>query len=704
MSSLERLFSKRLSEWPESDNGERARILIVDDLPGNIEVLGNILGDDYDLVIATNGPDALDLAASQPPDLILLDIMMPGMDGFEVCGRLKRTQLACDIPIIFLTASGRPVDEARALEMGAVDFITKPAKPYVVRARVNTQIMLRRQRLELHHFTSHLEELVEMRSGELKTLNRSLQQEVNERKQAEKQLIASNSQLKAIFEMAVDGIITINTSGRIESVNPGLEKIFAYAPDELIGTEAWRLMPRPSSPTDPENPFEQLLKPDTPNFLGRTIETTGVRKDGSAVPLELSVSEVPLANKKLFMGTVRDISARKAAEQALRASEEKLRNLFENTPDHLMVLDRTGKIVFLNRTAPAPFANIQPGDSFLTLFPKALHNRYRTQLEQVFEKGDVEGFISTGDDESWWEFRLAPLQPREGDSPQALVIATDITEKRSLRMQAIHTSRLASIGVLAASVAHEINNPNNSLRFAASSLIRIWEDVQPVLEESQRQNGPLALAGMPLDEADETTRDLLAIIRNNSDRIKNIVAHIKRSGRKDEERLDQPVNIFESLQSAVAILQNEIVRHTDHFDLPDFSGPPLFISGNPQQIEQVWINLFHNALQSLANRKKGVSVTCEIDGPNETIRVVVRDEGVGIPRENLNKVKRPFFTTRQNSDGVGLGLSITNTIIKEHGGRMRLDSLEGRGTTVEVILPLGHEVEPTKGISPTVGR
>lgn len=408
-------------------------------------------------------------------------------------------------------------------------------------------------------------------------------------------------------------------------------------------------------------------------------------------PLEISVSEIRLEEKRLFMGVLRDVSARKAAEEALRVSEEKLRFLFENSPDHLMVVDRTGTVELLNRSTPAPFDGIKPGCLFIELFPSQLRNRYRRQLAQVFEHGQTDSFISTGDHDTWWAFRLAPLHVQGEHITQALIIATDITEKRSLKMQAIRTSRLAAIGVLATSVAHEINNPNNSMRFAASSLERFWGDIAPFLLENRHGGGPPSLAGMALDEAVATIGELLTVIRNNSERIKNTVAHIKRAGRKDKERFDHPVNVFDSLQAAASILQNEIVRHTDHFGLPDGDGVPLLVSGNPQQIEQVWINLIHNALLSLADRRKGVAVLLDVDRSSQTVRVTIRDEGVGIPREHLGKVLTPFFSTRRDSDGVGLGLTISNTIVEEHAGRMVLESAPGRGTTVTVTLPLARK-------------
>ena len=128
----------------------KQKILIVDDTPANITLLGRFLGKIYELVIATNGHDALRLAQVEPlPDLILLDIMMPGLDGYEVCRLLKESVLTKKIPVIFVTAKGENEDEAKGFEVGGVDYITKPISPLIVRARVKTHLALYDQNREL---------------------------------------------------------------------------------------------------------------------------------------------------------------------------------------------------------------------------------------------------------------------------------------------------------------------------------------------------------------------------------------------------------------------------------------------------------------------------------------------------------------------------------------------------------------------------
>ncbi len=129
------------------------RILVVDDVPANIRALNEILARDYRISIATSGRDALDVIAREMPDLILLDIMMPEMDGYQVCHALKADPATREIPIIFVTAMGETEDEARGLELGAIDYITKPISPAIVRARVHNH-------LKLKMYQNHLENLI----------------------------------------------------------------------------------------------------------------------------------------------------------------------------------------------------------------------------------------------------------------------------------------------------------------------------------------------------------------------------------------------------------------------------------------------------------------------------------------------------------------------------------------------------------------
>lgn len=157
------------------ETSKKQTVLIVDDTPANVALLSEVLKSDYRTKVAINGDKALQFAFSQdPPDLVLLDIMMPGISGYEVCERLKADPRTRDIPVIFVTAMSEVEDETKGLEVGGVDYVTKPISPPIVRARVKTQLALYEQKRQLGKLIGQLE----AQAGELANWNRTLEQRV----------------------------------------------------------------------------------------------------------------------------------------------------------------------------------------------------------------------------------------------------------------------------------------------------------------------------------------------------------------------------------------------------------------------------------------------------------------------------------------------------------------------------------------------
>ncbi len=156
---------------------ERPTVLVVDDTPANVALLGEILKPDYRVKVAVDGDKALRLVASgSPPDLILLDVMMPGMDGYEVCRRLKASSATCSIPVIFVTSMGEVEDEMTGLALGGVDYITKPISAPIVKARVRTHLALHQHEKEMERMIARLE----AQAAELAEWNRTLERRVAE--------------------------------------------------------------------------------------------------------------------------------------------------------------------------------------------------------------------------------------------------------------------------------------------------------------------------------------------------------------------------------------------------------------------------------------------------------------------------------------------------------------------------------------------
>lgn len=385
-----------------------------------------------------------------------------------------------------------------------------------------------------------------------------------------------------------------------------------------------------------------------------------------------------------ILHTRASMRVRMRIEEDLRGSEQKLRVLFDQSPDIIMTLDRNGCVLIINRSMPG-VSNTAEGGCDLAFIPERARERFRQSLERVFTSGEPAVLSYTRDDSTWWDLRIVPLRVRRQVST-AMVIATDVTEKRQLEAHAIRTARLASLGVLAASVAHEINNPNNAIQFNASILSRSWEDILRILEKYRLTNGEFTVGGVPVEKALDGMPRLLEGIVRSTQRIQHIVGNLKHMARPDKGDLDHRVDLVEVLQITLSILQSQIQKHTDqcHLQLP-LNLPA--VRGNAQQLEQVFINLVMNALQALPARSAGVTVSAELEPEGEQVRVTVIDQGCGISEDIKSRVTDPFFTTK-GSGGTGLGLSISARIVQAHSGRLEISSQPGSGTRVSVLLPV----------------
>ena len=385
-----------------------------------------------------------------------------------------------------------------------------------------------------------------------------------------------------------------------------------------------------------------------------------------------------------MVGFSEDITERKLADQALRESEAKLRDLFQQSPDIIMTVDRKGTILLMNRSIPALPAERAVGRNSLALMPHGFRKWYRRALHAVFSKNEIRSFQYSTDN-VYWEGRIVPISSG-GPLTAAMVIATDVTEKRNLEQQTLRNARLASIGVLSAGVAHEINNPNNAIQFNASLVSRAWRDITPILTEYFRENGDFALGGLSFSEVQETLPRLLSDIIDNSERIRRIVLNLKHMARQDDGEYDEQVDIHQVLETAMMILHNQIQKHSDNCTLDITEELPL-VRGNSQQLEQVFINVLLNALQALTERTQSVRIEVFHRPESQCLDIEVLDQGGGVSERDMGRLTEPFFTTRKETGGTGLGLSISRSIMEKHGGRLLFESRVGEGTKVTISIP-----------------
>jgi polar amino acid transport system substrate-binding protein len=301
------------------------------------------------------------------------------------------------------------------------------------------------------------------------------------------------------------------------------------------------------------------------------------------------------------------------------------------------------------------------------------------------------------------ELSVSLMRDSEGHPIGFRGVARDITERKKAEDQAklhqeqlMQASKMVALGTLVSGVAHEVNNPNNFIMLNSPILKEAWDNAMPILEKYYKENGDFILGGMKYTEMRENIPSLFAGISDGAKRIKHIVEELKNYVRDKSADLTQSVDINEVLRSAVSLLSNMIKKSTNHFSIEYGKNLPL-LKGNFQRLEQVMINLVQNACQALPDAQKGIFITIQFDRKASNIVINVRDEGMGIPPETLLNITDPFFTTKHDSGGVGLGLSISSKIVEEHGGTLNFKSEIGAGTTAEITLPVDQKNQTVKG-------
>ena len=293
-----------MSALPSQEHS-KGEILIVEDTPASLKLLSDLLTEaGYYVRQAPNGELALWTAASRPPELILLDVRMPGIDGFEVCRSLKQSEALKDIPVIFLSAQYDTDDKVRGFGLGAVDFIAKPFQAEGILARTDTHVRLARTQRQLAHERASLEVRVRERTAQLAAAASRVQDELRQRRANEESLRLAGQ----VFDATLDAIFVTDARGRILIVNPAFTRVSGYTQAEVVGKSP--ALVRAGGDDDAYRQMRRKLAA-TGHWSGELMSR---HKDGSSYPGMLSVSAARDAAGVLrnFVAVFMDISERKA--------------------------------------------------------------------------------------------------------------------------------------------------------------------------------------------------------------------------------------------------------------------------------------------------------------------------------------------------------------------------------------------------------
>lgn len=412
---------------------------------------------------------------------------------------------------------------------------------------------------------------------------------------------------------------------------------------------------------DPVDVFPRISKSRAVKLYGLSIETEMLKREETSAFLGVITPHGKYLHSALS-AFIKQVVIALEVSSLYEVIQKRFGMLLNSIRQGIIVTDRAGKIMLLNQAAKNILGNqgitlaledSLDGKRFCRQIVEAINHA----LEAGCAYSQKRSAIGSGDNLTHLRWDVAPLLKDDSSVAGAILIFDDITEPVNLFREIRDWEKLAAAGGVAASLAHEIRNPLAT----AKAAIQLFE----------------------LVDNEEKRRELLGKLSNELDRMNQVLTTFLSSAKPIKEDLLQPVNIVRVVEDMELLLRNE--AHLNEIDLaielPEEEVPPVM--GDPNSIKQVFLNIARNAIEAMA---EGGRLDISVCRCNNQIKTSFRDNGPGIPFENLQHITRPFFTTKLG--GTGLGLSISSSIIKMMGGELSISSRQGEGTTAEVFVPV----------------
>ena len=670
---------------------QHGKILIVDDNRASILVLTKVLGQDYQLATADCGEEALDIAPVFCPDLILLDVIMPGIDGYETCRRLRTIPVLGSTKIVFVSATDLVSERLQAYEAGADDCLPKPFEVEELRAKIRVYLCLKSAEEGLH--ISEERFALAMRGTNEGLWDWDvLTNEVYYSPRLKALLEYEEHEFAHVFETFTSHLHPDDTEAAFRAINNHLEH---------------------------HKPFDVEYRLRTKSGEYRLFHARGQAVwDAAGKPLRV-------------VGSLRDITKSKQTEVMLRASEERFQQIAANLPQGMIfqfVLhpDGSAEMPYISPSCQdlcglASEAVQNDVSSFIDMVHPEDKKAHRESIQasaETLQPWNWEGRWLVDGAVRWFRGASRPERQANGDIlwNGLLMDVSGYKEMegalRTSQAQLQHAQKLESIGQLAAGIAHEINTPTQYisdntafLKKAFGRLLDALQSCQPLVETlNQDTPDPAVLAHAQQTFKTAKLDYLLKQVPRALDqslagleRVAGIVGAMKEFSHPSQGQKEL-VNLRQTIETTLMVARSEwkyVAELVTEFDEALPAVPCL-----RDEFNQVILNLVVNAAHAIAavpgtasGTKGTITVTTQRAGDWAEIRI--SDTGTGIPEDIREKIFDPFFTTKEVGKGTGQGLAIAySAIVDKHAGRIEVESEVGRGTTFILQLPLTEPHPP----------
>ena len=659
------------------------KILIVEDNINSRILLERILlSQGYTVVSAANGVEALEKARLAPPELIISDIMMPEMDGFELCRKVKSDERLRTIPFVFYTATFiEPKDEKLAMSLGASHFLIKPMAPEDL-FRAIRDIINEHKEKRLSVPEQPLARAEELNAMQLEALARKLDKKVRELEEERENLRKTEAHLKTLIHTIPDLVWLKDCNGVYLTCNRKTEQLFGAKQSDIIGKTDHDFFDGQQADTFREQD-RQAIAAGKPSL---SEEEVVFAEDGHHEILETIKTPMFDDQGRLIgvLGIGHDITAIRQAQEKLRESEKRFRQAIEFSPVPMGIADTNGRVLYRNREFPRRYGySIEETPSIDEWVRQAYPDPIYREASLAQWREDVRQAMLTGEATPVREYKIickdgTPRQVEIVTRPVNDMLVTafnDVTEQRVLESRLRQGQKLEAIGQLAGGIAHDFNNILTAIiGFTDRALIKTAND--PALHNDLTQ------------------------VRQAANRAVDLIRHILTFSRKQpQEKIS--IQAFLIIKEALKLLRASIPTT---IEIRQDIASQAAILADPTQIHQMIMNLCTNSYHAMKEKGGILAVSLhetEITQPLSDcgaelppgcyLKLSISDTGCGMNKETMARVFEPYFTTREKEIGTGLGLAVVHGIVKEHQGRISVYSEPGQGTTFNVYLPVIHE-------------